>query len=98
MSMYYFEKHENGPGYTIDYTNRLIETDYAGRKIKTPFSCAFSRAMDCQIHVEDGSLPNVQENLFLAVYQKYLLWAPRDLPAGASEFMNVPAQPVAACH
>lgn len=63
--------------YKIDYGARVICTDYQGIRHTVSFDAAFSRAIECAIHVEEGRLPNAQENLFLALYQYYLQHPPQ---------------------
>lgn len=67
-----FERQQSDPYYDINQAGRYIQTDYQGIRRTVPFDAAFAHAIDCMIHIEDGKLPNVQENLFLAVYIKYL--------------------------
>lgn len=66
-------EHRTGdPHYEINTTERYIRTDYQGIQCTVSFDEAFTRAIDCLEHIESGELPNAQENLFLAVYIRYL--------------------------
>ncbi len=79
MCKYLYESCENGTGYKIDYRTRMLETYHQGIVCQIPFEKAFSHAIECTLHVEQGLLPNVRQQLFLAVYKKYIEWAPCDL-------------------
>lgn len=79
MNEHYYHSYENGTGYTIDYRSRMLETFHQGVHNQVPFKAAFTHAVDCMIHIEDGNLPNSQQQIFIAVYKKYLEWAPDSL-------------------